>query len=138
MVIAEDLLRKTGNAMLTGDFDLMRTCFLLPQAMGTIDGQVMIRTDEELRSTFETVRAYYKKIGVTALERRCFSARFKSEDTVESIHEAQLMSGDTPIRPPYRAVSVLRRTASGWAIAYNQYAITDSPEHNAALVSSAE
>jgi len=37
-LITQDLLDRSGNAMMTNDFEAMKSCFLLPQGFSTLTG----------------------------------------------------------------------------------------------------
>lgn len=133
MAIAEELLKRTGDAYVSGDAEAFADCFLLPQEIDTLDGKRLITTRAEIIATFEAMREYFRVEGITIMDRRCVSAEFSNPDTITHTHESRLLRGDMQVREPYPSLSVLRRVDGEWKIAYSQYIITDSPAHNRVL-----
>lgn len=131
--LAEDFLKRTGDAYLTGDADAFADCFALPQKIDTLDGQRILETRQEVVNTFEAVRENYRIEGITLMDRRIVSAEFRDENTMHSTHESRLLRGDILVRDPFLAFTIFRRSEGVWQIAYSQYVITDSAAHNRAL-----
>ena len=132
--VSESLLEKTGAAYKSGDAESVVQCFLLPQEMGTFEGRRLMETPEQLRDTFEAVRLYHRRLGVTQMVRHCLVAEYKDADTIEATHESRLLSGQRLVQRPYPAFSVLKRIGGVWKIASSQYAITDAPFLSDALM----
>ena len=133
--VSEYLLRRSGDALFSGDFNAFAACFALPQKMETFDGRKLVETEEDLRSIFDGVRAYYRSLGVTILERRCIAARFATADRVEATHVSRLISGASIVQTPYPVFSIIERGEPGWRVVHSKYAISDAPAHNRALSS---
>lgn len=136
--IADELLFKTGKALISGDFDSFRGCFGLPHLIETEGGRRLLKTEDDLREVFEDVRRYYEADGITDVARTVVEARFLNADTIGSTHVTRLLKPDGPIlRNPFPVYSVIRRHGHlDWRIMTSVYAILDCPAHNAALVSS--
>ncbi|MFC6760525.1 hypothetical protein ACFQFQ_15115 [Sulfitobacter porphyrae] len=102
--IAEYLLRRTGVALMCGDFDAFAPCFILPQHLETIEGRRFVTDRETLHQIFRAVRANYRERGVTRVVRHCVEAKFKSKNLVESLHEARIYRGEELLQPPIRPI----------------------------------
>jgi len=134
--IAEYLLRRTGVALMSGDFDAFAPCFILPQHLETIEGRRFVTDRETLHQIFRAVRANYRERGVTRVVRHCLEAKFKSKNLVESLHEARIYRGEELLQPPYQTYSWLeRRDGPDWRVAYSLYAITQAETLSDALLS---
>lgn len=131
--IAEYFLDRTGTALMTGDFDLFASCFLLPQKMETFQGRRDIETLSDLREVFDGVTLHFKRKNATQLERHCIEARFRDPDTVVSTHMSRLVSGSSLVQKPYPVMSVLKRVDGIWQISDSMYAIEDEESHARAL-----
>lgn len=135
--IAEELLYQTGQAMKVGDFDAFFTCFVIPQVMETLEGDMLITTMEGMREIFESVRQYYKDNNVRDVVRTIVSAKFLDDETIGSTHVSQLLGVDgSPFRNPYPVYSVIKCLGGVWKIVSNSSAILDAPQHNDALLGS--
>ena len=133
-LIAEDLLERTADALISGDFEAFHPCFVLPQIIDTSAGQVELRTLKDLRRTFDGVRGYHHRLSVTDIVRRCISADFVDPDTVMSTHSARLLSGSFLVNEAVPVLSRLQRTPEGWKIAATQYAVAEDEGMLAALL----
>ena len=131
--VSNDLLERTGAAMLEGDFETFADCFELPQEMDTFHGRNLVQTREELRAVFDAVLQYYRSMGVTEMARHCVEAEFVGPDTVQATHQSRLLAGTELVLTPYPALSVLKRKDGVWRVASCQYAISDAPDLNDAL-----
>ncbi|MEL6792993.1 MAG: hypothetical protein AAFP78_06045 [Pseudomonadota bacterium] len=131
--VSEELLRRTGAAILSGDGDAFAACFVLPQTIETPEGAAALRTKHDLLSIFENVRRYMRERNVTIMERHCVSATWLSKDLIEASHVSRYLSGASLVQEPFLAISLLRRTDAGWKIADTKYDVGDSPGHLRAL-----
>ena len=136
--ISEDLLCRTGQALMNGDFAQFMQCFALPQEMDTLDGRRMISSEQGMQEMFDGVRAYFSEKGVTELARVCVEASFLSPDTIATTHKSRLLNGVTLIQDPYPAYAIVKQMGAQWKITFSQYAILDEPEHNQALMSAGD
>lgn len=134
-VIAKDLLEITGTALLTGNFELLHSCFALPLTLNTIYGQKTLETRDELRATVEAVTRHMFETGVVDLVRTVMLSRFEDRNTITSVHIcSEVNRGGIVNRPTYPVYSTLVRVDSRWRIAFCRYLIFDRLEHNLALV----
>ena len=133
VAIADDLLEKTGAAIMEGDFKEFSKYFHLPQHLETFDGRSLLRTKMDLRTVFDAVRTYYQVKGVTRIVRRCISAAYKDAMTVTSTHETRLLNGAQFVQKPFPTLSTIAFIDDVWKITSSSYAIDDAPEHNKAL-----
>jgi hypothetical protein len=102
--IAEYLLRRTGVALMSGDFDAFAPCFILPQHLETIEGAVFVTDRETLHQIFRAVRANYRERGVTRVVRHCLEAKFKSKNLVESCTRRASIGARNCYSPPTRPI----------------------------------
>ena len=119
--------------METGNFDQLAACFALPQEIDTFEGRRLVTTREELKETFESVRRHYQSLGATSVVRHIVQAEFEDPDTLVATHETRVLNNDQLVQTPFPVLSVAKRMEDGWKITMSQYAIVDSPAHNAAL-----
>ena len=132
--VSEHLLARTGEALMSGDFDSFALCFSLPYELETLEAKRLIHTRADLRATFDAVHAHLVKQQVTMMARHCVSASFRGENEVAATHETRLLSRDILVQQPYPAFSILRRGDDGeWKITCTSYVIMDSAELNGAL-----
>lgn len=132
--IAEDLLTRTGQGLLTGDFRLFCDCFALPKEMETFEGRRVIRTEAEMESLFNDVRAYYARIGMTDMVRHIVDAEFRNATSIVSTHQSRLVAEHELVQQPFDVLSVIALIDGAWRIRHSQYAIVDSEDHNTALI----
>ncbi len=131
--IASDLLERSGNALMSGDFQAFADCFNLPQQFETYQGPQCAETLDDLRRVFDQVRAHFACTGVTDMARTVVHAEFKGQDIVEAVHESRLLSRNTLLRGPYPVFSTIKRTDGVWKVDGASYAITNDPQHERAL-----
>ena len=134
--IAEELLRRTGDALISGDFQSFGKCFLLPHRFDTLDGQRVAETTRDLTRIFDDVRAHFLSSGVTQLVRTCVSCQFSGPDKIYSMHESRLFRRMHLLQQPYPVLSLLRCVDGEWKIAWSSYAIIKSPVHSRAFENS--
>lgn len=123
--VSEFMLEVTRAAYFNGDEEAFVSRFLLPQELGTFDGNRMIRTRKELADLYHGMRANFQMRGVTDLVRVCISAHFDGPDTVLATHVSYLMSGRKLLVEPFPTNGVLRRINGRWMISNAQYAPQD-------------
>ncbi|WP_136439830.1 hypothetical protein [Pacificoceanicola onchidii] len=131
--IAQDLLERSGKSYFENDFDLFRSCFQIPQEFETFGGKRRISTVEELRALFDGMLKYFKDNGITGLHRRVIAARFLSEDSIQSTHEAQFITDKAQIGSPYPVMSILEKRGTDWKVVRGSYALLKDPGHELAF-----
>ena len=135
--IAEDLLDRSGMGLTEGDFDLFETCFALPNEMETFDGRRAIVTRADLQAVYDAVRAYYHQIGRTRVDRHIVDAEFRNPTCIVSTHQSRVYAGEELAQQPFEVHSVIELQDGVWRIRRSEYAITDSSDHNNAIVGDA-
>lgn len=132
--ITDDLLYRSGSAVITKDFDALASCFALPHTIETCEGQWQLETEEALRQLFENVCEYYATNNVTNVVRTVIESEFIDDDTIGSTHVSLLMRDNgEAFRKPYPTYIILKKTHDGWKATSSSYAILDAPDHNDAL-----
>ncbi len=131
--ISEYLLSQTGTALMTGDFELFASCFLLPQEMETFEGRRHVRSVDDLREVFVGVTDHLRRKNVTEFERHCIEASFRDKDTIVTTHMSRLVSGQTLAQKPYPVMCILRNVEGTWKVSDGMYAVEDEPNLAKAL-----
>lgn len=132
--IAEQMLERTGQAMLTGDAALFESCVGFPSVFQTFDGQVCCETPQHFALIFRSVERYLRQMCVTDMVRNCIEAQFTDPETISMTYECRMLSGHVVTQPAYPVFTILRWQDGGWKITFSSYAITDAPEHSKAIV----
>ncbi|MBV7396528.1 hypothetical protein [Mameliella sediminis] len=134
--VASGFLEATGQALLSGDFDLFRDCFRLPQSIVTVGGTRLLETETDLRQTFEEVRRHYARIGMERLDRWIEVALFDGPDVIRSCHVTHMLSQDGRLlNSPVLTLSRIVRAGDRWWIAGTQYSVPADGPHGQALLS---
>jgi len=131
--ISEALLARTGDAILSGDFETFAQCFSLPHFIATADCKTTLRTRTELRAVFDRVHEDYRRKRVTDLVRQCDVAEYRSQTRIEATHTTHMMSGPHRLMDPFPAFSVLELTDGAWRCAQSQYALDEQTTVGRAL-----
>ncbi len=133
--IIEDLLDRTGRAMLTGDFGLAMECFAIPYQLETLAGLCHIETAEEFRTHFDEIVAFYRANGVTDMNRRCVMAEQVDDNTITTLFETRMVQFTTMrLREPFSTYAVVRRINGAWRVSEARYLIDDCEDHNRVLL----
>lgn len=121
--IAEDLLHRTGDALISGDFEAFIDCFHLPHSVLTANGENKLETAADAERVFKSVREFHKRAGVTEMVRNSIAAEFCDPDTINATHETRLLSQNRFVEEPYPVFSVLRKIDGKWVGVSSEYAI---------------
>ena len=132
--ISQDLLDRSGQAYLSGDFDAFAACFALPHRITTFEGTVIVPDLDGLHDIFQSMRDYFADNRLTDIVRPCIDAAFVDDDTIAAAHESRYLSGDRLIQRPAVCLSTIRRLDGVWRVAEGQYAIQDADSHVRALM----
>ena len=117
------LLRQTGEALLSNNFELFAQCFHLPHTIETGDNKRVLNTLEDMRTVFNSVVDDYALKRVTDLVRITEVAEFRSDTRIEAAHITHMMSGDQRIKDPFPCFSVLEFIDGCWRSTGSQYAV---------------
>ena len=132
--IADDLLFRTGRALLSGQEDDFVACFWVPSVIETIEGVTHVQTVSEFRNMYRNVHRNLKRSGVTNLARTIVSAEFIDTDIIGTTHVAlRLGPNGEHVGTPYPVYSTLKRLQSNWKIESCIYAVLNDPRMNKAL-----
>ncbi|MBY6117486.1 hypothetical protein KUW09_25050 [Mameliella alba] len=118
-----ELLDRTGNALMNGDFDGFLSCFLLPLTLSTQGGPTRISDENDFLPIFEGNWRRIQHLNVTEYSRACVSACFIDDKTIYAVHETRLLSGHALVRPAVPAFSILKKVESVWKVWDQEYAI---------------
>lgn len=130
--IADDLLYRTGQAMLQNDFDAFQACFKIPQLVETSEGKRLVETIDEFRVVFLNMQENLRERCVVDVVRSVVSAEFLEKDVIGSTHVAVRIDADgNKMCPPYPVYSILRRDSNNvWRIESSIYAFVEDFEMN--------
>ena len=120
--IAERLLKETGDAIMTADFDRFAECFECPQFMDTFEGRQEVETYDDLRFIFKSVQTNLLRLGVTEMVRECLAADYQNDGTIHTTHQSRLLRGTTLVES-YPCYSILQNYAGIWKVSYSSYAL---------------
>lgn len=132
--IAEDLLRRTGEALRSGAFEIYADCFHLPYGLETFDGAQVLRTRQDLEQIFNDVRDTLHRLDVDENSRHIVEARFHDPHTIYAVHEVRLVSRGVLIQEAFPVLSVVRPFDGAWKMTHGSYALPDSPDATHHLV----
>lgn len=133
--ITNPMIRETGEAVRSGDFQLYIKHFTVPFVLETFEGKHLIRSIREMEQHFEGVRQFRAENGIVASERENISATFHDANTIALIHVSHLFLADGSLFDrPYPTYSVIRRAGDRWLTQYCQYAVGDMDAFTRALM----
>ena len=133
--IADDLLFRTGNALLSGDFVCFLECCRFPAVFETPVGVTVIRSASDLEHLFVRVRQTYVSKGVIDFARTILSAEFLTETSIGSTHVTLCLGKDgEPIGHPFPAYSILTSIDETWRGQVCIYAILNNDDLSSSLV----
>lgn len=134
--IAEDLLARSGNGLLTGEYEAFGGCFGLPLKLSTDLGRVEVLSHDQLKETFFRIRWHYRAIGMTRMVRKCLAAEFLDDRTLICVHLTELFRGSELAQAPFNALSTVTPSDGDWKIVECAYSIGGSLRYNRALYGS--
>lgn len=131
--IADSILQKSGDALLTNDFEAFAALFTVPTTVETFEGRRVLSTLGEMRTTFEEVCRHYKTQGTTDLVRHVVAAEFVDPSTIRATVEARVLAGAQLQQAPYVIFSKYVHQDGAWKIAESVYVLDDAPIYIRAL-----
>ncbi|SFS15590.1 hypothetical protein [Yoonia litorea] len=117
------VLEVTGEALLSGDFEMFASVFQVPQTIVTLDQRISVATLDDLRRVFEGVHAHYVETGVVELDRKVVEAAYLSPTKVVSTHTTVTRSpthGETVRQPVF---STIEKIGTTWKVTSGEYAL---------------
>ena len=131
--IGQDLLDRTGEGLMTGNWDTFIACFGFPHRIDTFEGTQILQSADDMRPRFDAVRATHKADHVTDLIRHTVAVDWVDDKTIHHTHQSRPLSGSTLVLAPYTVFSIFEKQAGRWLITSSQYAICNADDLNAAL-----
>lgn len=132
--IVDDVLSRTGQALIDGDFETFLPHFLLPQVIETFEGPKNVKTADDLKALFLSVRTFHKSQDVNRLVRSCRYAVYKDEDNIEGVFDALLFNGNELVHNMPSTFVMMTRHDDVWKIIYNMYGVNDDDGFGRALI----
>lgn len=135
MAIHQDLLDRSGAAMMARDYAAFRAVFALPTVIETFEFRCVLDSEAALRDLFDRV-THHRDVGrVADIVRRCVSAGYRDADTICATHETRyILQGNILQKEPHSGFSVLQRDAAGdWRVSSSQYAVWGGNALNRAI-----
>ena len=120
--IADHLLELTRQAYHARDFEVFRKYFIVPQVVGTFDGDRVIRTLSELREVYEAMLDMMAQRGVIDIKRRTIEARFLGPDRIQSTFISEYILPGYAISDEVVAHGTLRCVDGQWMVEESRYA----------------
>ncbi|MCF2905322.1 hypothetical protein L0666_09995 [Octadecabacter sp. CECT 8868] len=134
LTIAQRALDETGAAIMSGEFAAIEKTFALPALFGTFEGEVIIKTVQELAARFADVRAHHRSLGVTEIVRNIIECDWHDEKTIHTMYQSRLLSGNILVQAPYNTLTNLKIIDGEWKCSSMLITIPDSEKHNEALL----
>lgn len=126
--IAEALMVRTADALISGDFPSYATCFAYPTTLESFEGNRSVASPEELHAVFLGIRRYFAVNNVTDLTRKFIAADFRGPDVLHMTHESYALNRSTVVVEPVPVFSILRRVECDWKISHSAYALRENHE----------
>jgi hypothetical protein len=133
--IVRSMLAATGDALMSGEFDLFHVHFTLPYRVETFEGTAQALHLDDLRRLYDGARAYYARGGIGRLLRTCLSVHARDPAHLTATYETLLVPHvGAPTRPPYWCNMDMHLTDGRWRVARRAFAIADDAHHVRALL----
>lgn len=120
--VSDFLLEETRRAFELRDVELFCYRFLLPQLMGTFDGQRRITTREELEGIYQRTAAYFDTYGVLDMRRRTVEAQFETPTRVRATYHSQHLTKGPSLSDAVVGTSTLHLIDGIWLVGSSEYA----------------
>ncbi len=136
--ICDDILQRSGPALIARDFVAFASCFAVPTEVLTFEGARFLTTSEELRVAFEGGCAHFRSSGAQQLIRHIVVAELTDLHTISSTHECRVLGHRIVLLQALYAVhSTLKLMDESWRITRSCYAVEDAPHCERALLQGA-
>ncbi len=122
LALIESFFKKTGDALVSGDFDSFAECFAIPHKMESFAGTIYVNSREDLEKLFFDVCHQLQRIGTEKIERRCLEVLEKTPEELLVTHESRYLIGDQLLQEPVIAYSRVVLEDGVWKIADGMYA----------------
>lgn len=133
--ITDPMIRETGEAIKSGDFEKYMRHFAVPFVLETFEGKHLIGSQQEMKQHFDGVRAFRAENGIAYSKRENISAEFQDDRTIALVHVSHLfLADDTRFDRPYPTYSVIRETDGRWLTYHCRYGVGDLEMFTRALM----
>lgn len=136
--IHQELLDRSGHAMMSVNFEAFAQCFAIPSVIETYEATGEITSMVDMRALFDRLVAERATQRVRDIVRRSTDAAFREDGTIVATHETRyIVEGNILLGPVHTALSVLRQEDGLWKVAFSQYTVEGDNALNKALKSGA-
>jgi len=123
--IVRTLLEATEKSYWERDFETFAKCFRMPHTIGSLEGDTLVETREELRSIFDTMGAHYSALGALALKREAQEAVFVDKDNLRVMFTTQQVLPNQVLTNKISFYSEVERVGNDWQITLTRAVSSD-------------
>jgi len=132
--IFQDLLDRSGGAMLSRDMTALLRWFAIPNTVESFEGRRTLNTEAETRALFETIMARQHEQCITHMIRRVTHAEFRDPDTIWATHETRYVYHNKVLSDsPHEGFSILHRYPDCWKVHHAQFTVDGRNPLNSAV-----
>ena len=131
--MAQSSLDRTGEALMTRDFDLFARFYDVPYTIATESGIAYRATRDELRAGFEDAADHYRDSGVTRMDREV-EFLVGEQNSLRFSYLTRLMAGDRLIRAAYPNIATMKKRDGVWKTVATEHIVSDSDAFTGALL----
>ena len=132
--VVETFLAATGRAFMDDDFGAFARHFRLPSRIETFSGVADLRTEADLKRSYDGMKQHFAHAGVKEMLRMCVKADFAGPDRIESSHITHLLDGATWIETPCLCTAVFEKAGGDWKATAMSFAVDDRLGHAGAIL----
>lgn len=123
-MIHEHLTQISGQAILTGNFDLFESCFHLPHDITTSAGTHRVESREEFRAIFNKLGKGIRDRGITRYDRVSTSAKFVSDTEISATHDSFAYGADGELIDQTTAYAKIEFINRRWGVSAAEYTVS--------------
>ncbi|WP_131802818.1 hypothetical protein [Cognatiyoonia sediminum] len=123
--IASTLLKVTEQSYWDRDFETFASCFRIPHIIGSLEGDRIVETLEELRAIFDTMGAHYEALGALALRREAYEAVLVDNDNLRVMFTSQQELPNRVLTNKINFYSEVEREGEDWKITLTRAVSSD-------------
>ncbi|MEM6305832.1 MAG: hypothetical protein AAF744_14025 [Pseudomonadota bacterium] len=136
--VGDFMLEVTSRALMGGDDATFLDRFALPLTIGTYEGEQVIESRGALLKVLRGVQDFLRRNNIDLIDRRTVDAEFLSPDKVLATHESRYLCKGQQIGEVKLCCGTIERFDGFWMITSNDYAVSDAPSLNRALLGRAD
>lgn len=114
--IYQNVLDRLARTLLRQEFDTLAGFYNLPMQVRTLRAEMVFETAEDIVENYRGFHEEQSSRGMTELLWLASDARWLNRDFIEGFHVTHILSGTTPLHPPYQSRAVLREVDGIWKI----------------------